>query len=310
MANRYWVGGSGSWSASSTANWSATSGGASGASVPTATDVAIFDQAATYTVTISGTGSRTALAILNTAGTVTFAGTALLQLGGLTLVATAVWSRTANINFTIAGAHTLNTNGVTIQAFGVTFNAAGAVWTMTSNFTTGGSTTLAFVDGTLDLSGYTLSAYFVSLYAYDSGLEPTTVELIMNSGTLQAVEGVLLDLLEWPSTVIPTITGPGTIELLGDTPDNLTIGSSTGGPPDPADTRVAGFPTFQHIGSVALIVLGSNTFETFESPSSAGGVTFIAGTTNTFGSFDVLGASGALKTLTANTDGYTAATSV
>jgi hypothetical protein len=41
MADRYWVGGTGSWN--STAKWSTTSGGASGASVPTATDNAIFD---------------------------------------------------------------------------------------------------------------------------------------------------------------------------------------------------------------------------------------------------------------------------
>jgi hypothetical protein len=52
--DRYWVGGSGSWS--STAKWSATSGGASGASVPTASDNAIFDAnsaAAHYTVTVT-----------------------------------------------------------------------------------------------------------------------------------------------------------------------------------------------------------------------------------------------------------------
>jgi fibronectin-binding autotransporter adhesin len=41
MADRYWVGGTGSWN--STAKWSTTSGGASGASVPTASDNAIFD---------------------------------------------------------------------------------------------------------------------------------------------------------------------------------------------------------------------------------------------------------------------------
>jgi trimeric autotransporter adhesin len=54
MADRYWVGGSGSWN--STAKWSTTSGGASGASVPTATDNAIFDAnsaAAHYTVTVT-----------------------------------------------------------------------------------------------------------------------------------------------------------------------------------------------------------------------------------------------------------------
>lgn len=43
MANRYWVGGTATWDAVNTANWSASSGGASGASVPGAADVAFFD---------------------------------------------------------------------------------------------------------------------------------------------------------------------------------------------------------------------------------------------------------------------------
>ena len=43
MAIRYWVGGAGTWDNSSTAHWSATSGGAAGASVPTATDDVVFD---------------------------------------------------------------------------------------------------------------------------------------------------------------------------------------------------------------------------------------------------------------------------
>ena len=53
MANRYWVGGTGNWS--NTARWSETSGGAGGASVPTAADNVIFDTGSAsdnYTVTI------------------------------------------------------------------------------------------------------------------------------------------------------------------------------------------------------------------------------------------------------------------
>ena len=38
MADRYWVGGNGVWSSTNTTNWSATSGGAGGASVPTSLD--------------------------------------------------------------------------------------------------------------------------------------------------------------------------------------------------------------------------------------------------------------------------------
>lgn len=50
MANRYWVGGTGNWS--DTAHWSATSGGASGASAPIETDDVFFDGS-------SGTGTST-----------------------------------------------------------------------------------------------------------------------------------------------------------------------------------------------------------------------------------------------------------
>ena len=57
MANRYWVtGGTGDWN--STTNWSTTSGGASGASVPISTDAALFDAssgAGTATLDISPT---------------------------------------------------------------------------------------------------------------------------------------------------------------------------------------------------------------------------------------------------------------
>jgi len=42
MATRYWVG-TGTWDASSTSNWSASSGGATGVSVPTTADDVIFD---------------------------------------------------------------------------------------------------------------------------------------------------------------------------------------------------------------------------------------------------------------------------
>jgi hypothetical protein len=43
MANRFWVGGAGTWNTTSTANWSASTGGASGASAPGVADAAIFD---------------------------------------------------------------------------------------------------------------------------------------------------------------------------------------------------------------------------------------------------------------------------
>jgi fibronectin-binding autotransporter adhesin len=60
VADRYWVGGSGSWN--STTKWSSSSGGASGASVPTSVDNAIFDAnsgsgGAHYTVTVTASST-------------------------------------------------------------------------------------------------------------------------------------------------------------------------------------------------------------------------------------------------------------
>jgi hypothetical protein len=69
MANRFWVGGAGTWDDSSTTHWSATSGGAAGASAPTQSDDVTFDQATTYTVTCNNGFCRN---ITVSAGTVTF----------------------------------------------------------------------------------------------------------------------------------------------------------------------------------------------------------------------------------------------
>lgn len=59
MALRYWVRGNGTWNSTNTANWSATSGGLPGASVPTADDDVIFNAQSSggtpYTVTCAST---------------------------------------------------------------------------------------------------------------------------------------------------------------------------------------------------------------------------------------------------------------
>lgn len=75
MANRFWVGGNGTWNTTNTTNWSTTSGGAGGASVPTNSDIPIFDaNSGTAVVTLSGTLScYYVLAHTGFTGTVNFA---------------------------------------------------------------------------------------------------------------------------------------------------------------------------------------------------------------------------------------------
>src|ERR1700688_4568565 len=57
-ATRFWVGGTGTWDSSTTTNWSASTGGAGGASVPGSSDTVTFDGASgggVVTVNFGGT---------------------------------------------------------------------------------------------------------------------------------------------------------------------------------------------------------------------------------------------------------------
>jgi hypothetical protein len=60
MADRFWVGGTGTWDATTTTNWSTTSGGAGGASAPTSADDVYFDAnsdaGGAFTVTVAAGG--------------------------------------------------------------------------------------------------------------------------------------------------------------------------------------------------------------------------------------------------------------
>lgn len=93
MAARFWVGGSGTWDNSSTTNWSATSGGAGGASAPTTADTVTFDanSGTAAVVSVAATAATSTCGInksdinLNFAGSPTFTGTVTLTAGTITL---------------------------------------------------------------------------------------------------------------------------------------------------------------------------------------------------------------------------------
>jgi hypothetical protein len=164
MADRYWVLGTGTWDSTSTTNWSTSSGGAGGASVPTAADNVFFDAnsnvlATAFTVTMANTprvcNDFTASGL---DGTMTLAGASI----GLTVSGSLTFPAT-NFTCTYTGATTFNatTTGKTVTTNGVAFSGncdfdgAGGAWTLGSALTTSNSTSL--VRGTLNLSSYTLS---------------------------------------------------------------------------------------------------------------------------------------------------------
>ena len=153
MADRYWVGGTGTWNSTSTANWAISSGASAGASAPTSVDNVFFDAnsntgttafavAATSTtlipvcknLTISGLdGAMTLTTNLFSTQNFRIYGNLTLPSTNLTLNSTGYISF-----FATTTGHTITTNGTSIG--GAVFNGVGGEWTLQDTLT--GSTTL------------------------------------------------------------------------------------------------------------------------------------------------------------------------
>lgn len=121
MANRFWVGGAGTWDTASTTHWSATDGGAAGASAPVNGDIVRFTSlSGGGTVNITTTNSMSDVSFVGFTGTVT--GTLTMSAAGataaLTLGAGATFTGLA-VNYNAAGStsNTLTCNGKTLGSF-------------------------------------------------------------------------------------------------------------------------------------------------------------------------------------------------
>lgn len=126
---RYWVGGTGYWDATTTTHWSATSGGAGGASVPTSTDDVIFDlhsnepDDTAYTCILYSDSPKLHCKNLD----VSFIGTTQVSINGTNLwisgninlsggSAQVVWNNNGIYFDAISGIQTITTNGVVVMA--------------------------------------------------------------------------------------------------------------------------------------------------------------------------------------------------
>lgn len=169
MADRYWVGGTGTWDASDTTHWSATSGGAGGASVPAPLDDVYFDSASGatgYTVTPTGNVSCRDLNIAAPASGNVTVGNAIAQItlyGNLFIASGTVWNA-SSCPFLFASTtpgRTITTNGVALSN-SMTFNKAGGSWILQDSYTTGATRVCLITNGTLDLNGKTLTVGILS----------------------------------------------------------------------------------------------------------------------------------------------------
>ena len=172
MADRYWVGGAGTWDATSTTNWSATSGGVVPASAPTSADNVIFDSASNATAYAVTVGTNAACLDVSISGpaagnvTITSAATSVLNVYGSWFnAATGVaFSTTTGAILQFAATttgKTITTNNVNLGQLIVNFNGVGGEWTFGSAFTvtTAGTVLTA---GSLNTNGYAYTGGTIS----------------------------------------------------------------------------------------------------------------------------------------------------
>lgn len=265
MANRFWIGGTGTWDASSTTHWSATTGGSSGASVPTSADSVFFDansfSGAGQTVTLSATGNCLDMVWSGATNTPALAGSASLNIyGSLTFIAAMSCSfSVGSIQFTsTTSGRTITTNGLAIAA-PLQFISSGG-WTLQDNLSITG--VLTYSDGALSTNGKAVSAS--QFLSSGSGIRTLTL-----GASIISLNG------NWTlsATNLTFNVGTSTISMNGGsfgggglTYNNLTITSTTG-------------------------ITGSNTFATLTIP--AGKILKpTSGTTQTFTTLSAMGTLG------------------
>ena len=290
MADRYWILGTGTWDSTSTTNWSATSGGVGGASVPTASDNVFFDAnsnvlATAFTVTMANSprvcNDFTASGL---DGAMTLAGSTigLTVSGNFTLPSTnfiSTYTGATTFNATTTG-KTVTTNGVTPSTT-IFFNGVGGGWSLGSALT---CPSLRLQNGTLNLAGYTTS------HSLRMQTETGTKNLTFNGGTVFCTGTSATAFNNAVPTGFTTTagTGTGTISMTAATAKTFVGGGSTFN------------CTLNQGGAGALTITGSNTFSNITNTrksTSAASILFTAGTTNTFADWNASGESTRLLTI-------------
>jgi len=152
MAARYWVTG-GTGATNSTTNWSTTSGGSSGASVPGTTDDAIWDaNSGTGTVNVNATLSVLSADFTNFGGNLGGSQSIQLYGGDITYGIGMTIGNTGNLIFAASG--TINSNGKEISG-AITVNTGfpnGGTITLNGDFKCG-SFAHTVIAGTVNLNG-------------------------------------------------------------------------------------------------------------------------------------------------------------
>lgn len=283
MANRYWVGGNGFWT--NTAKWSATSGGASGASVPTISDDVFIDAnsgTGLYTVNVQSPAACKSFHATSTSGCTVSMASGTVQIdGSIEMDDTVTFITGAQITLTGSGTLYFG-SGTRIINSPLIVDGFGITVTLLSAFSLGGSFTLT--SGTFDLGSYTITVNsFTSTGSSARGIVFGTVGNlnITNSSNSFTVSGT-----NFSSSTEPNAR----IRMLSSSAKTFNGGGFS-------------YPTLQNYGNGALTITGSNTFVDLTNYSQPTTFNFTAGTTQTLASFGLNGTSGSPVTIQSTSAG-------
>jgi hypothetical protein len=176
MANRFWVGGSGTWDNSSTTNWGITSGGVGGAPAPTTGDTVFFDanSGTAATVTVESTAVSAATTIDKSDITLSLNGNATLVIS------------TNNLTLT-SGTITLNNNTLSVGRFFSNNTNARTINFGTGNITLTGNNAGVLALNTVTNIVYTGTPVFNSNYSGATGTRTIRVGSTAGGASTTAV---------------------------------------------------------------------------------------------------------------------------
>lgn len=281
MASSYWVGGTANWDGTAGAKWSATSGGAGGAAVPTASDNVFFD-GNSGAVTVTKTTNTQVSSIDFTGFTGTFAGSGTMAVVGgaggnsdVTLGAGMTLTWTGLLDFNTGRPSNLTSNGISFP--GQILMSSAPTLDLQDNFITLGQ--FEIDNGTFRANGNNVTcSNFLSSNSNSRNVQMGSGTWFL-TGTGLAVwdctTAANLTLSPSTSTIKITDTSNGAVDFRGggQTYNNIWFARGAGG----ATNRIYGSNTFNDFkddGSVAHILLFSNgttqTVATFSVNGSAG----------------------------------------
>ncbi len=272
MATRYWVGGSGTWSSTNTANWSASSGGAGGASVPTSADDVVFDANSYGGFTACNLTLDSAFSPipcknftnLGVIGPLAISATSTCTLaiyGGLVLdgtYTTISFSGSPAFSFLGTGG-TVTSNGITTIP-NIAFNNASGVWTLGSSLSCGAIT---LTSGTFITANFSLTLNtFVSTGSASRSLQLGSSAVAINSPTGWNISSTGWTSFNAGTSTITFALGNTNYTFGGQTYYNITYTSTTAGGVHSLDSFTANrlsFPAMTSGTTTAYVFSGNVT---------------------------------------------------